>query len=430
MHFAKMRQGPYGTLLFVSMNVFHFVGLSHKQLSSVIHYVASCRLKHCLSVSNVFLSLFLNILPFCANAFDFGALETNPAGRIVPYKPVYKAVYFDNVDSKHQSQTSQMNKKTNKHNTYALEWDPPTSTLPPDDSSSLPPFLSESTSAKVSSNRNRARDNSNLRQNARNPINRLVTPIGASVDSMSTYSNHPDQSSNKKRKNDKRKQTNKGKSITPSVANLSPFSPRPSQLISDTPATIEKLHYSGYKFASTPFNYNFSLGTNVNIAQSSPVPYDSVYFGFDSDDMSGSSKQNDPSVDDNLDNYDLLDYISEEVLDSSERGALANKNVNPNKFVPVDYASNEQASLIQSLYTPHTNSIQNLYRDTASVSKHSPRQPRYVFHTNTLNITWPVKKVSEVAGNITLGGLMMVHEREDKKVRVELYSSLLLVPFS
>lgn len=31
----------------------------------------------------------------------------------------------------------------------------------------------------------------------------------------------------------------------------------------------------------------------------------------------------------------------------------------------------------------------------------------------SMNVTWPLKRVSEVEGNIILGGLMMVHERED-----------------
>ncbi|GBM09707.1 Metabotropic glutamate receptor 2 [Araneus ventricosus] len=30
--------------------------------------------------------------------------------------------------------------------------------------------------------------------------------------------------------------------------------------------------------------------------------------------------------------------------------------------------------------------------------------------------TWPVKRVAEIEGDIVLGGLMMVHEREDKKI--------------
>ncbi|OTF79035.1 glutamate receptor, metabotropic-like protein, partial [Euroglyphus maynei] len=50
---------------------------------------------------------------------------------------------------------------------------------------------------------------------------------------------------------------------------------------------------------------------------------------------------------------------------------------------------------------------------------HNPasiRSTRYIFSDNHPNITWPVKKVAEVHGNITLGGLMMVHEREDQKI--------------
>ncbi|KAH7641893.1 metabotropic glutamate receptor 8-like isoform x1 [Dermatophagoides farinae] len=59
----------------------------------------------------------------------------------------------------------------------------------------------------------------------------------------------------------------------------------------------------------------------------------------------------------------------------------------------------------------------NHYYNDASLMK-SNRPPRYVLsgHHPNINITWPVKKVAEVHGNITLGGLMMVHEREDQKI--------------
>jgi len=46
----------------------------------------------------------------------------------------------------------------------------------------------------------------------------------------------------------------------------------------------------------------------------------------------------------------------------------------------------------------------------------SGRVSRKLRYVEGLNMTWPVKKVAEVPGNITLGGLMMVHEREDKKI--------------
>lgn len=43
-----------------------------------------------------------------------------------------------------------------------------------------------------------------------------------------------------------------------------------------------------------------------------------------------------------------------------------------------------------------------LNRDTRHTAKH-----------NGLNFTWPVKRVVQTNGDIMLGGLMMVHERED-----------------
>jgi hypothetical protein len=33
-----------------------------------------------------------------------------------------------------------------------------------------------------------------------------------------------------------------------------------------------------------------------------------------------------------------------------------------------------------------------------------------------LNITWPIKRIAEMQGDIILGGLMMVHEREDRQI--------------
>ena len=44
------------------------------------------------------------------------------------------------------------------------------------------------------------------------------------------------------------------------------------------------------------------------------------------------------------------------------------------------------------------------------------RHQRYVKNTNGLNISWPVKRVAEVDGTIILGGLMMIHEREDRQI--------------
>lgn len=44
------------------------------------------------------------------------------------------------------------------------------------------------------------------------------------------------------------------------------------------------------------------------------------------------------------------------------------------------------------------------------------RPQRYVKNTNGLNISWPVKRVAEVDGTVILGGLMMIHEREDRQI--------------
>jgi hypothetical protein len=44
------------------------------------------------------------------------------------------------------------------------------------------------------------------------------------------------------------------------------------------------------------------------------------------------------------------------------------------------------------------------------------RKSRYAKHSNNLNISWPIKRAAEVEGTIILGGLMMIHEREDKQI--------------
>nr|XP_042903684.1 metabotropic glutamate receptor 2-like [Parasteatoda tepidariorum] len=36
--------------------------------------------------------------------------------------------------------------------------------------------------------------------------------------------------------------------------------------------------------------------------------------------------------------------------------------------------------------------------------------------SSNFNQSWPVKRVSEIDGDIILGGLMMIHEREDQKI--------------
>ncbi|KAI1297145.1 Metabotropic glutamate receptor [Halotydeus destructor] len=68
-------------------------------------------------------------------------------------------------------------------------------------------------------------------------------------------------------------------------------------------------------------------------------------------------------------------------------------------------------------------SVSGSLRSTTEHSLKWPRHPRTSGHPLTavtsggspLNYSWPVKRMAEVAGDIILGGLMMVHEREDTK---------------
>ncbi|GIX89472.1 metabotropic glutamate receptor [Caerostris darwini] len=54
--------------------------------------------------------------------------------------------------------------------------------------------------------------------------------------------------------------------------------------------------------------------------------------------------------------------------------------------------------------------------------RHSPfsKNPLSLFRkrrvTGDFNYTWPIKRVSEIEGDVILGGLMMVHEREDRRI--------------
>jgi len=51
-----------------------------------------------------------------------------------------------------------------------------------------------------------------------------------------------------------------------------------------------------------------------------------------------------------------------------------------------------------------------LYGNTTTTSQEAWRK------LNVNNITWPLKKVSKIQGDIWLGGLMMVHEREESMI--------------
>ena len=42
--------------------------------------------------------------------------------------------------------------------------------------------------------------------------------------------------------------------------------------------------------------------------------------------------------------------------------------------------------------------------------------PRLQAKSSKLNFTWPIKRVAQVDGDIILGGLMMIHEREDSQI--------------
>lgn len=306
---------------------------------------------------------------------------------------------------------------------------------------------------------------------SRHSQTKSVTPLGAPFGALSTYPNQFDQfGGSRKNKNYQSLRVNNGQSVRRSAASesaLSPINSMPSQLIS-TPfksrlkADNAKSDYmsdtseiiSGSLFASTPFNDSFSAHYRNSDSSSASqqqkqqqqqpklIPYDSVYLDFDNHanaPKKSAKRQKGPSVEGTSENDDLFDYASEEdaALDSSEQGARANGMVNANRFVNADYLSQEDEppTLMDSYYSPLHSAhslVHSLHQDAQmrvafSSQESAPsasvlsggRKARLVVHIagqKTANITWPVKKVAEIPGDITLGGLMMVHEREDKQI--------------
>lgn len=146
--------------------------------------------------------------------------------------------------------------------------------------------------------------------------------------------------------------------------------------------------------------YHGSLANlSVFSAQPSPVPLRRVEVGVHNRDSFDATRQFE-ILDRNVENYDVFDYSDEE--DPSDYDAAASANTRP----VVQYPS-------MSLFYDHL--MANPEYELLSGLSY-PRTARTLFQTDKLNITWPVKKVAEVQGDLTLGGLMMVHEREDKKI--------------
>ena len=58
----------------------------------------------------------------------------------------------------------------------------------------------------------------------------------------------------------------------------------------------------------------------------------------------------------------------------------------------------------------HINSMRIIRRDTESLELRTIENP------SANNLTWPLKRVAEIEGDLMIGGLHMVHERENKRI--------------
>lgn len=363
-------------------------------------------------------------LPLFCNAFDFGSLDPNPPGRIVPYQPVYKAVHFDEVAREYSQFPNSMRRKRPSRS-YSTRRPPHKD----DESSRFHMPVPAPSIVTPSVERSRARSWSN----------QLVTPFGAPFGLPSTDTNERPRG----RQGEGTAKANKGKKSKALSASHSHS--KHSSIISDSSTVVNEDYGeddASLLFARAHFNASFThhhlngaLHQNVhhNAAESDP---DNVYLAFDSSTAvsTESSRQNkrskpssahhdDPSAESaNSEINELFDYSEEDVVDSAEKGAFANGFVNVNKFVAVDFTEETTQEpptppLLQSFYKPQSdfNSHQHDYPFSPEQAS-TFRKARYVFHTDTLNITWPVKKVAELPGEIYLGGLMMVHERAEEKI--------------
>lgn len=382
-----------------------------------------CRWKRCLPRHlAVLLLFFLAIaLPLFCNAFDFGSLDPNPPGRIVPYQPVYKAVHFDEV-AREYSQFPNSLRRKRPGRSY--------STRRPahkDDQSSrfhMPVAAPYSVTPSVE------------RSQARSWANQLVTPFGAPFGLPSTGANERPRG----RQGEATTTANKGKKSKKLSASHSHS--KHSSIISDS-STVLNADYgeddANFLFARAHFNASFTHhhlegALHPNAAESD---HDNVYLAFDSSEAEvstessrqkkkskpSSAHHDDPPAESvNAEINELFDYSDEDVVDSAEKGALANGYVDANRFVTLDYTEGTTQEpptppLLQSFYKPQSDFNSYHQDDPFSLEREATfRKARYVFHTDTLNITWPVKKVAELPGEIYLGGLMMVHERAEEKI--------------
>ena len=77
----------------------------------------------------------------------------------------------------------------------------------------------------------------------------------------------------------------------------------------------------------------------------------------------------------------------------------------------IKISSDNHGSHIMAKMSPHeTKSLRIMRRDTSNLLE---KQTKYTIQNN---LTWPVKRIAEISGDIVIGGLHMVHERENTKI--------------
>lgn len=370
----------------------NYIYLCQKLLSTVVHYIATCRLK-CLTI--FFLLFHLLLVYSSVQASEYNSEYDFSIRKSVSHRTAHRTRYAWERDQpfnkKAQSQPPQLSssrKATHKHHpgnrlsAVLTSQSPPTSPPQPYDSPSSS-FMSLSSMSQSSL--------SNEHSVWSDPFN---------VSSQNA---------------NKRKGTQQD-----IIKNQAKRKSKTKQTASSSTNRI-------FDFDNLSFSPLIGSMGNLSISeQPSPVPLKSVMVGVDNEDLFDTSRQN-KILDSNVEHYDSFDYVSDEDLyDPGEQSLLSrpveiSENVN---MVSSDYGSMFDSLYDSKLSSHRANSIdshpvsspQMYERAIVPQMPYSSREPRYIFHSDTFNISWPVKKVAEVPGDITLGGLMMVHEREDQKI--------------
>ncbi|CAK9812858.1 Metabotropic glutamate receptor 2 [Anthophora plagiata] len=110
--------------------------------------------------------------------------------------------------------------------------------------------------------------------------------------------------------------------------------------------------------------------------------------------------------------FDDDDYTNYEFIDSEKFSSFVETfDLEKSKVKERDDVHDDRRYHYSPMYTSRIR-VEN--PETHHLIRHGRRQFRSMdLNTHVLQPTWPVKKEAVVEGDLVLGGLMMVHERED-----------------